>query len=329
MENLAIGTQGLVASRIGLGCMGMSEFYGETDDTTSLQTLNRALDIGVNFWDTSDVYGPFTNEVLLSHILKSRRKEVVLATKFGIVRDPNNPISRALNGTPEYCQKACEASLKRLCIDEIDLYYLHRIDPNTPIEETVGAMADLVKQGKVKYLGLSEAAASTLLRASSVHPISALQTEYSLWSRDVEADILPMCRKLGIGFVPYSPLSRGFLSGDIKSMDDFAPNDFRRLSPRFQGDNFQKNLDIVAKIKQLSIEKNCTVSQLALAWVLAQGDDVFPIPGTKRVTYLEENAAAADVTLTNGDLAAIEAISPKDVAAGARYGEMGMRLVNA
>jgi aryl-alcohol dehydrogenase-like predicted oxidoreductase len=328
MKNLALGASGLIASQIGLGCMGMSEFYGEADETESLRTLHRALEIGVSFWDTSDVYGPHTNEVLLSKVLKDRRKDITLATKFGIVRDPANPSVRGFDGSPEYCQKACEASLKRLGVDVIDLYYLHRIAPNTPIEETVGAMADLVKQGKVRYLGLSEASAQTLRRACAVHPISALQTEYSLWSRDVEAEILPTCRELGVGFVPYSPLSRGFLSGEIKSIDDFAANDFRRTSPRFQGDNFQKNLDLVEKIKQLTTHKNCTPSQLALAWVLAQGEDMFPIPGTKRVKYIEENAAAADLQLTAEDLATIEQISPKGTAAGERYGEMGMKFVN-
>lgn len=242
---------------------------------------------------------------------------------------PNNPATRGLNGTTEYCQKSCEASLKRLGVDVIDLYYLHRIDPNTPIEETVGAMSDLVKQGKIRYVGLSEASAETLRRANAVHPISALQTEYSLWSREVEDEIIPTCRELGIGFVPYSPFSRGFLSGEIKSLDDFAPNDFRRISPRFQGENFQKNLDLVEKIKELANEKNCTPSQLALAWVLAQGEDMFPIPGTKRVKYLEENAASTNVKLTIEDLAEIDKISPKGVASGERYGEMGMKLVNA
>ena len=328
MKNLPIGAQGLVASQIGLGCMGMSEFYGATDESESLRTLHRALEIGANFWDTSDIYGPHTNEMLLGKVLKDRRKDIVLATKFGIVRDPANPGYRAFNGTPAYCQKACEASLLRLGVDTIDLYYLHRVDVNTPIAETVGAMADLVKQGKVRYLGLSEASAQTLRRACAVHPITALQTEYSLWSRDVEADILPTCRALGIGFVAYSPLSRGFLSGEIKSVDDFAPNDFRRGAPRFQGENFQKNLDLVEKIKQLALEKNCTPAQLALAWVLAQGEDLFPIPGTKRVKYLEENAAAADIRLTKADLVEIEKVSPKGEVAGERYGEGGMRLVN-
>lgn len=328
MKNSPLGSQGLIASQMGLGCMGMSEFYGSADESESLRTLHRALEIGVNFWDTSDVYGPHTNEILLSKVLKDRRNEVVLATKFGIVRDPNDPTKRGFSGKPAYCQKSCEDSLKRLGIDTIDLYYLHRIDPNTPIEETVGAMADLVTQGKVRYLGLSEASAQTLRRANSVHPISALQTEYSLWSRDVEEEIIPTCRELGIGFVPYSPLSRGFLSGEIKSMDDFSPNDFRRNSPRFQGDNFQKNLDLVEKIKQLATEKNCTPSQLALAWVLAQGNDMFPIPGTKRVKYLEENVASTAVKLTAEDLSLIEKISPKGIVSGERYGEIGMRFVN-
>ena len=328
MKNLPLGTQGLMASQIGLGCMGMSEFYGDADESESLRTLHCALEIGVNLWDTSNAYGPHTNEILLSKILKDRRNEVVLATKFGIVRDPNDPSKRGFSGKPAYCQQSCEDSLKRLGIDTIDLYYLHRIDPNTPIEETVGAMAELVKQGKVRYLGLSEASAQTLKRANAVHPISALQTEYSLWSREVEEEIIPTCRELGIGFVPYSPLSRGFLSGKIKSMDDFSPNDFRRISPRFQGDNFRKNVDLVEKIKELAQEKNCTPSQLALAWVLAQGNDMFPIPGTKRVKYLEENAAASDIKLTAEDLAIIEKISPQGVASGERYGEMGMSFVN-
>ncbi len=328
MKNSPLGKQGLMAAQMGLGCMGMSEFYGETDESESLRTLHRSLEIGVNFWDTADIYGPHKNESLLQKVLKDRRKDVVLATKFGIMRDPTNPAVRGLDGTPEYCQKACEASLLRLGIDEIDLYYLHRIDPNTPIEETVGAMADLIKQGKVRHIGLSEASAETLRRAYKVHPITALQTEYSLWSRDVEAEILPTCRELGIGFVAYSPLSRGFLSGEIKSIDDFAADDYRRVSPRFQGENFQKNLDLVEKIKQIAQEKNCTPSQLALAWVMAQGADIFPIPGTKRVKYLEENAAAAEVQLSADDLASIEKISPRGVVSGDRYGEMAMKSVD-
>jgi aryl-alcohol dehydrogenase-like predicted oxidoreductase len=328
MKNLPLGKQGLMASQMGLGCMGMSEFYGAADERESLRVLERSLDLGINFWDTSDIYGPFTNEVLLGKILKTRRKEVVLATKFGIVRDPARPGFRAFDGTPEYCKKACDASLLRLGVDEIDLYYLHRVDVNVPIEETVGAMADLVTAGKVRYLGLSEAGASTLRRACAVHPISALQTEYSLWSRDPEEEIIPACRALGIGFVPYSPLSRGFLSGEIKTMDDLAADDFRRISPRFQGENFQKNIDLVGKIKQLAVEKGCTPAQLALAWVLAQGEDMFPIPGTKRVKYLEENAAAAAIHLTAAELADIVSISPQNAVAGERYGEMGMKMVN-
>ncbi len=328
MKQLPLGAHGLIASQIGLGCMGMSEFYGNADESESLRTLDRSIALGVNFWDTSDIYGPFTNELLLSKALKNRRKSVVLATKFGIVRTLDNPGYRAFDGTPEYCKKACDASLLRLGVDEIDLYYLHRVDTKTPIEETVGAMADLVKAGKVRYLGLSEASAQTLRRACKVHPISALQTEYSLWSRDPEGEIIDTCRELGIGFVPYSPLSRGFLSGEIKSIDDLAADDFRRVSPRFQGENFQKNIDLVDKIKQMATEKGCTPSQLALAWVLAQGDDMFPIPGTKRVKYLEENAAAATVRLTAEDLADLEKISPQSAVAGERYGEMGMKMVN-
>jgi aryl-alcohol dehydrogenase-like predicted oxidoreductase len=325
---LDLFTQGIITSQIGLGCMGMSEFYGTTDEAESLRTLDRSIALGINFWDTSDAYGPHKNEVLLSKILKKRRKEVVISTKFGIERDPNDAMKRGINGRPEYCQKACEASLIRLGIDEIDLYYLHRIDPNTPIEETIGAMSDLVKQGKVRYLGLSEASAETIRRAAKVASIAALQSEYSLWSREVEAEILPTCRELEIAFVAYSPLSRGFLSGEIKSMDDFAANDYRRISPRFQGENFQKNLDLVLKIKQLAKEKGCTPAQLALAWVLAQGADIFPIPGTKRVKYLEENAVAMDIVLSAAELATIGEMCPQGVAAGERYEEMGMRFVN-
>jgi aryl-alcohol dehydrogenase-like predicted oxidoreductase len=328
MQNSKIGTEGLKASQIGLGCMGMSEFYGETNDQESLKTLEKALEIGVNFWDTSDAYGPHKNEILLSKILKNRRNEVVLATKFGIVRDPNDPSKRGINGRPEYVQASCEASLKRLGIDTIDLYYLHRVDPTIAIEETIGAMADLITQGKVRYLGLSEASPETIKKAHKAHPISALQTEYSLWSRDCEAEIIPLCRALGIGFVPYSPLSRGFLSGEIKSINDFAADDYRRTGPRFLGENFQKNLNLVEKIKQLAFEKNCTPSQLALAWVLAQGTDMFPIPGTKRIKYLVENAAATEVVLNKADLAIINEISPIGAASGERYGEMAMKFVN-
>jgi aryl-alcohol dehydrogenase-like predicted oxidoreductase len=328
MKQSKLGNQGLAVSQMGLGCMGMSEFYGSTDETESLRTINRAIDLGVNFLDTADMYGPFKNEILLSKVLKERRNEVVLATKFGIARSATDPTVRGFNGSAEYCKKACEGSLQRLGIETIDLYYLHRIDPNVPIEETVGAMADLVKEGKVRYIGLSEVAPATLRRAFKEHPITALQTEYSLWSREPEDEIIPTCRELGIGFVPYSPLGRGFLTGEIKRFDDLAPDDFRRMSPRFQGENFDKNLVLVEKIKQLATEKGCTASQLALAWVMAQGDDIFPIPGTKRVKYLEENIAATDITLSADELAEINAIAPKDIAAGTRYPAVSMQFLN-
>ncbi|MFZ0663502.1 MAG: aldo/keto reductase [Acidobacteriaceae bacterium] len=327
MQQRALGTQGLKVSAVGLGCMGMSEFYGPRDEAESIATIHRALELGVNFFDTSNIYGPFTNEVLVGKALRPHRDQVVIATKFGIVRDADGT-GRGVNGRPEYVRRACDASLKRLGIETIDLYYQHRIDPDTPIEETVGAMAELVKAGKVRYLGLSEAAPETIRRAHAVHPISALQTEYSLWSRDPEEEILPTLRKLGIGFVPYSPLGRGFLTGQIKSPSDLAPGDWRANSPRFQGENFQRNLDLVKKIERLAAKKNCTPSQLALAWVLAQGDDLVPIPGTKRRTYLEENAAAANISLSSADLAEIDAIAPRGVAAGERYNEGGMRAVN-
>ncbi len=328
MKQSKLGNQGLVASQMGLGCMGMSEFYGNTDEAESLRTINRAIDLGVNFLDTADMYGPFKNEILLSKVLKDRRKEVILATKFGIMRSATDPTVRGFNGSREYCKKACEGSLQRLGIETIDLYYLHRIDSNVPIEETVGAMADLVKEGKVRYIGLSEAAPATLRKAFKEHPITALQTEYSLWSREPEDEIIPTCRELGVGFVPYSPLGRGFLTGEIKSFDDLAPDDFRRMSPRFQGENFEKNLVLVDKIKQLAVEKGCTASQLALAWVMAQGDDIFPIPGTKRVKYLEENIGAADIQLSSDELAEINTIAPKNVAAGTRYPAASMQFVN-
>ncbi len=328
MKQSKLGNQGLIASQMGLGCMGMSEFYGSSDETESLRTINRAIDSGVNLLDTADMYGPFKNEILLGKVLKERKKEVVLATKFGIVRSATDPTVRGFNGSPEYCKKACEGSLQRLGIETIDLYYLHRVDPNVPIEETVGAMADLVKAGKVRYIGLSEVAPATLRRAFKEHPITALQTEYSLWSREPEDEIIPACRELGVGFVPYSPLGRGFLTGEIKSFDDLAPDDFRRFSPRFQGENFASNLILVDKIKKLAEEKGCTASQLALAWVMAQGDDIFPIPGTKRVKYLEENIAAADIKLSKEELAEINAIAPKDVAAGTRYPAASMQFVN-
>lgn len=328
MKQSKLGKQGLMASRMGLGCMGMSEFYGNTDEAESLRTINRAIDLGVNFLDTADMYGPFKNELLVSKVLKDRRNEVVLATKFGIVRSATDPTVRGFNGSPEYCKKACEGSLQRLGIETIDLYYLHRVDQNVPIEETVGAMADLVKEGKVRYIGLSEAAPATLRKAFKEHPITALQTEYSLWSREPEDEIIPTCRELGVGFVPYSPLGRGFLTGEIKIFDDLAPDDFRRMSPRFQGENFEKNLVLVDKIRQLATEKGCTASQLALGWVMAQGDDIFPIPGTKRVKYLEENIGAANITLSADELAEINGIAPKNVAAGTRYPAASMQFVN-
>src|SRR5437867_6795876 len=307
--------------------MGMSEFYGPGDDAESIATIHAALDAGINFLDTADVYGPHTNEVLVGRAIRDRRKEVVLATKFGIVRDPAEPAKRGVSGRPEYVRSACDGSLKRLGVETIDLYYQHRVDPSTPIEETVGAMADLVRAGKVRWLGLSEAGPETLRRACAVHPITAVQTEYSLWSRDPEDQVLAACHELGIGFVAYSPLGRGFLTGQIKRFEDFAPDDYRRLSPRFQGENFQKNLDLVRHLEALAARRACKPSQLALAWVLAQGEDIVPIPGTKRRTYLEENAGALAVTLTREDLAAIDAVMPPGAAAGLRYPEAMLRAV--
>ncbi|RSK45030.1 aldo/keto reductase [Hymenobacter rigui] len=328
MKTRTLGSQGLQVSILGLGCMGMSDFYGGRDEQESLRTIDRALDLGVTFFDTADMYGPYTNEELLGRALKGKRDQVVVATKFGIQRDPNDPAKRGINGRPEYVRQAVEGSLKRLGTDYIDLYYQHRVDPGTPIEETVGAMAELVKEGKVRYLGLSEAAPDTLRRASAVHPITALQTEYSLWSRDPEDEILPTCRELGIGFVPYSPLGRGFLTGQIQRFEDLAADDYRRHTPRFQGENFQKNLDLVARIREMAVEKGCTAGQLALAWVLAQGEDIVPIPGTKRVAYLEENLGAADIILSLEDLARINQIAPQHAAAGQRYPEAMMGSVN-
>jgi aryl-alcohol dehydrogenase-like predicted oxidoreductase len=328
MEYRRLGNSQLKISVQGLGCMGMSEFYGPSDERESMATIHRALELGVNFLDTANIYGMGRNEELVGRAIKGRRGEVVIATKFGIVRDAANPKTRGVNGRPEYIRQECEKSLARLGIETIDLYYQHRVDPQTPIEETVGAMAQLVKEGKVRHLGLSEASASTIRRAAATHPISALQTEYSLWSRDPEDEILPVCRELGITFVAYSPLGRGFLTGQIRSADDLAPDDFRRISPRFQGENFQRNLDLVDRIRQIAEEKGCTPAQLALAWVHSRGAEIVPIPGTKRRKYLEENVAALDIRLSSAELKRIEEVSPRGAVAGDRYHAEGMRVVN-
>ena len=322
MKQRNLGNQGLVVSELGLGCMGMSEFYGTPDEAEAIATIQRALELGVTLLDTADMYGVGHNEELVGKAIKDCRDRVIIATKFGNVRGSDGSFL-GVNGKPDYVQSACEASLKRLGVETIDLYYQHRVDPNTPIEETVGAMAELVKAGKVRYLGLSEAAPATIRRAQAVHPISALQTEYSLWSREPEAEILPTCRALGIGFVPYSPLGRGFLTGKIKSLQDLSAGDFRvGRSPRFQSENMQHNLDLVQQVEQMATEKGVTAGQLALAWVLAQGEDIVPIPGTKRRTYLEENIAAATVALTEAELSQISKALPPGVAAGDRYSDM-------
>src|SRR3954452_10993256 len=326
MKTTTLGSQGLTVSQQGLGCMGMSEFYGGGDDVESLATIERALELGVTFLDTADMYGPHTNERLVGRALAGRRDGVQVATKFGIVRNSSDPKARGIDGRPEYVRAACEGSLQRLGIETIDLYYQHRVDPQTPIEETVGALAELVREGKIRYIGLSEAGPETIRRAHATNPITALQAEYSLWARDVEAEILPTVRELGIGFVAYSPLGRGFLTGAIQSIDDLDEDDYRRFSPRFQGENFQRNLDLVTKISELAADKAVTPAQLALAWVLSQGEDIVPIPGTKRRARLEENAAAVDVVLSDDELREIADALPE--AAGQRYPEAMMQSVN-
>ena len=330
MQTRTLGRDGPQVSAIGLGCMGMSEFYGARDEAESVATIKRALDLGITLFDTADAYGPHTNEVLVGRVLRGERHRVCIATKFGLVRDPDDAASRGVDGRPAYVRSACEASLKRLGVDTIDLYYLHRVDPHTPIEDTVGAMAELVRAGKVRYLGLSEVLGATLERACKVHPIAALQSEFSLWTRDPQTNgVLEACRRLGVGFVPYSPLGRGFLTGQIRSPADFDADDYRRTSPRFEGENFNRNLALVDKVQALASKKGCAASQLALAWVLAQGDDVVPIPGTKRRKYLEQNAGALDIAMSPAELAEIDAVFPPDAAQGTRYGQAMMGFLDA
>jgi aryl-alcohol dehydrogenase-like predicted oxidoreductase len=324
-----LGSQGLEVAQLGLGCMGMSDFYGIKNDTESIEVMHRALEMGINFWDTADVYGPHANEILVGKGLKGIRDKVVLATKFGILRDPSDPMKRGFNARPSYVQSACEASLKRLDTDTIDLYYLHRVDPDTPIEDTVEAMGKLVQQGKIKAIGLSEVSVATLRKAHAVFPVTAVQSEYSLWSREPEDAMLGACRELGIAFVAYSPLGRGFIGGQIRKFEDLEADDYRRNAPRFQGENFNKNLELVKKIEELAAAKGCTAPQLAIAWVMAQGDHIFPIPGTKRIKYLEENIGALNIQLSKEELAAIDAVFPKGVASGNRYPENMMSRLNA